>query len=180
MNVRKQFDLDIYKLSNKKHYYEFDIDDRFFESFDDSLIQHGKLRVNLILDKTLTMIVADFSLKGIIELICDRSLDEFDYPVETEKQLIFKFGDQFEELSDEIILIPRESQKLDVSQYIYEFVGLEVPMKKLHPRYLQEEDDEAEQTKFIYSTKKVESKEDYSEDPENIWEKLKNLKDNNN
>ena len=39
-----------------------------------------------------------------------------------------------EELSDEISTIDMGMQILNVSGYIYEFVSLEIPMKKVHPR----------------------------------------------
>ena len=183
MNVRRQFDLDIYKLSNKKHYYEFDINDLFFESFEDSIIKKGKLHVNLTLDKSETMIIGDFRIAGAVELICDRSLDEFDFEINTEEQLIFKYGNEFAEISEEIILIPRETHKLDVSQYIYEFIGLSVPMKKLHPRFQEEaEEDEESETLLIYSTGTGEPEEEETDTPDSdendIWNKLRNLNNN--
>jgi len=179
MKARRQFDLDIYKLSSKKHYYEFDIDNSFFESFEHSLIEKGNLKVKLTLEKSETMLIADFTIAGFIKLICDRSLDEFDYPLDLTRQVIFKYGTEFAEISDEVVTIPKEIQKLDVSQFIYEFIGLEVPMKKLHPRYEGEEDSDEPAT-LIYSTKKEEQEGEEEENSDSVWEKLKKLKNNKN
>lgn len=187
MDIRRQFELDIYKLSNRKHNYEFDIDDQFFEMFEDSFISKGKLHVSLELDKSETMIIVDFIIKGNIELVCDRSLDEFNHGVFAERNLIFKFGEEFEEISDEIVIIPKNTQQLDVSQYIYEFIGLSIPMKKLHPRFCDEEFDETEdeetESVLIFSThsdEESEPEEGEGNIADDVWEKLKKFKSNNN
>lgn len=188
MDLKRQFELDIYKLGNKKHRYEFEIDDQFFDMFEDSFLSKGKLHVSLELDKSETMIIADFVIKGNVELVCDRSLDEFNHEVFAERQLIFKFGEEFEEISDEIVIIPQNTQKLDVSQYIYEFIGLSIPMKKLHPRFcdeiFDETDDDKTESVLVFSTDSQEKSEPETEEEEKIaddvWEKLKKIKSNNN
>lgn len=180
MNTRHQFNLDVYKLSNKKHDYEFDINDKFFESFTDSLLKKGKLEAKLTLDKSESMIIVDFSINGSVELVCDRSLEEFDQVIEIEKQLIFKYGAEFAELSEDIITIPKDIHQLDVSQYIYEFIGLAVPMKKLHPRF-REEEEQHEDDFLVYTTISEETAEEEETDTEasKIWDKLKNFRTDN-
>lgn len=180
MNPKNQFKLDVYKLSNKRHDYEFDINDKFFESFTDSFLQKGKLEAKLTLDKSESMIIADFVIKGSVELVCDRSLEEYDQEIDIEEQLIFKYGNEYAELSEDVITIPKDIQQLDVSQYIYEFIGLAVPMKKLHPRF-REEEQEDEDDILIYTTQSEEGTDETEEDTEasKIWEKLKNLRTDN-
>jgi uncharacterized metal-binding protein YceD (DUF177 family) len=123
-------------------------------------------------------------VKGSVELICDRSLEEFDFPIDTENRILFKFGDHNEEVSDEIIIIDRNTQRLNVAQHIYDFISLAIPMKKIHPRFQEdtedEEDDETE-VKLIYSSAEIEEEfKDEKEDIDPRWELLKNLKNNNN
>jgi uncharacterized metal-binding protein YceD (DUF177 family) len=70
-----------------------------------------------------------------------------------------------------------------VAQYIYEFIGLAIPMKRLHPRFEEEEqEDEDIEGILIYSTKKEgddpEDEEDEKIDPR--WDILNNLKKNIN
>lgn len=184
MKVRRKFDIEIFKLSNKKHDYEYQLDNLFFEEFEDSLIEKGNLDVKVTLDKTETLIQTSFTIKGSVELICDRSLETFDFPIDIEEGLIFKYGEEYAELSDEIISIPRDAQKLNIAQYIYEFIGLAIPMKKLHPRF-QEESESEEETDgiLIYSTGKGEGSEegeDQTGSPDPRWDILNNLKNNNN
>ena len=87
------------------------------------------------------------------------------------RKMIFKFGEAVEEVSDEITIIPQDLQQLDVGQFIYEYIVLEVPIKKIHPRYQSDsEEDETEEGKLIYQSEKSED----AIDPR--WEELKKLK----
>jgi uncharacterized protein len=193
MKALREFDLEIYKISNKKHQYSFELDNSFFSSFEDSLIHEGKLHVDLEIEKSDVLIIAQFSIKGTVTLICDRSLENFDFPIDTNNRIIFKYGEDFAELTDEIISIPHGIQKLNVAQYIYEFIGLTVPMKKLHPRFQNKEekinlDSDEEETVLIYSTENSDSEEIEGQDNKenkdtNIdprWNILNGLKHNNN
>jgi uncharacterized metal-binding protein YceD (DUF177 family) len=125
------------------------------------------------LDKHETFIEADFKIEGKVKLTCDRSLDPFDFPIHQENRILFKYGEEDKELTDEIIMISRDRVSLDLGQFIYEFIGLSIPMKKLHPRFKDE--DESEEGKMVYSSAPDENTNGDDEvDP--IWEKLKKLK----
>lgn len=178
MKTRKKYDIHIYKLSNGIHEYDFEIRDEFFEMFDGDLVNKGQLNALISLNKSDSMIQVDFNIKGSIELECDRSLEEFDFPIDFIRSMIYKFGDEEKELSEDVYVIEKNTQTLNVADIIFEFIGLEVPMKKLHPKFQEEEDedDESEGSMIYYS----ESEEDQNEqDEENIdprWAALKNLK----
>jgi uncharacterized protein len=128
------------------------------------------------LNKQETFLEADFEIKGVAKLICDRSLEPFDYPIKNHHKMVFKYGEEDQELTDEIVVINREAVSLEVGQYIYEFIALAIPMKKLHPKFKDEEenDDEVE-GKIIYTSGSGEDKND-NEDIDPRWEQLKKLK----
>jgi uncharacterized metal-binding protein YceD (DUF177 family) len=161
------FDIDIYKLAEGIHEFDFNFDSRLFDLFEDSIIEQGSGEVEVILNKVASMITLTFNLNAEIELICDRSLDSFMYPVKESKEVRLKFGDHWEELNDDLILIPTNTQKIDVGQFVYEFLTLAVPMKKLHPRYQDEEEFQ-----FIDENDSQTSNEPV--DPR--WNELKKLK----
>ena len=72
-------------------------------------------------------------------MICDRSLEPFDYPMQARNKIVFKYGDTDEEITDEIMIIHRDTATLELGQYIYEFIALAIPLKKLHPKFQDEE-----------------------------------------
>lgn len=180
----KAYNIDINKLSNKKHTYDFEGGATFFENFEQSLIQEGNFKVQLTLDKSETMIQLYFHITGIVQLICDRTLEPFDYPLDINQKLILKFGEESTALTDEIELIPRDTQQINVAQYIYEFIGLAVPMKKLHPKLAGQPYQETDEEILIYSSEtspegdNLAGKSEDAADPR--WDILKKLKKSDN
>ena len=65
-------------------------------------------------------------------------------------------------------------EKINIGEFIYEFITLAVPLKKLHPRFEDEleEDDEPE---MIYTSQDEEETDD-SQETDPRWEALKKLK----
>lgn len=180
----KEFEISVYNLSNKEHSYGFDVKDAFFERFENSLVEKGDLKIDLTLQKTEAMMTLWFHIEGTIQLICDRSLQDFDYPVNMDERLIFKYGDEYLELSDDMFQIPAGTQLLDLSHHIYEYLMLAVPMKKIHPDLMEDEDDEDEDEEFylVYADEEEpddnpddDSSEEPSTDPR--WDMLKKLKE---
>ena len=77
------------------------------------------------------MMVLDFELTGWVGANCDRCTVEYRQPLSGEHQLYVKFGDEYEEMDETLLVIPHESYELDVSQLIYEFIQLNVPLRKI-------------------------------------------------
>lgn len=174
------FSVNIIGLSNKLHHFDYEFGDEFFKKYGTNLIEHGKFGVEVALNKHETFIEADFKIKGTAVLTCDRSLEPFDFPMDKTERILFKYGDVDEEISDEIIMIQRDTPTLELGQYIYEFIALAVPMKKLHPRFRAEEADELSDSegKIVYSST-PDNEKDSNNDEDNIdprWDLLKKLK----
>lgn len=169
----KPLSINIVGLDLKAHHFDFDLDDRFLEEYGQGYLPGGHFNVAILLDKHETFIEADFKIKGSVRLTCDRSLEDFDHTIDLEKKMLFKYGDENEELTDEIAIISRDTTSLDLGQLVYEFISLAIPMKKLHPRFAQEENDDPA-GKMVYSSSTDVESDDEQEDP--MWEKLKKLK----
>ncbi len=181
MNSLRAYDINIAGLENKRYEYEFTSDDAFFAALEQELIQKGIVKTHLTLDKSETMIRLDFRITGAVEQVCDRSLDGYQEPVDTKQMILLKFGDHNEELSDEIELIERNTATINVARYIFEFLSLSLPMKRLHPRFRDEDEADDESTgKLIYSSGPTIDEND-SEDFSTIdprWAALRKLSDN--
>lgn len=177
MKAFRQFDIHIFKLGVGEHDYQFEIKDEFFELIDNEIVDKGNLSVNVSLTKSETMIEMVFDIEGSVELECDRSLDRFDYPIHAQKQMRYRLGEEMQELSDELMVIPKDSQTINIASLLWEFIGLEIPMKKLHPRF-EEADDENDEEELlaIYSSEEQEEDQDQEETVDPRWEALKKLK----
>jgi uncharacterized protein len=173
-----KYKIDIASLKIQDYEYIFSIQNDFFALFPHSLIERGDLAARLRLRKSETMIELDFAIQGKVELICDRSLEPFEHPLKVREKLILKFSDHNEEVTDELEFIARGTIDINVAQYLYEFISLAVPVKKLHPKFQNEPDDDADEI-LVYSSENTDNQADSSSeekiDPR--WQALKKLKE---
>ncbi|MBC5774966.1 DUF177 domain-containing protein [Pontibacter sp. KCTC 32443] len=180
MKKLKEYEINIAKLSNKTHQYEFDMDDSFFDLFSGEIIHGGKLHADVELEKTETLLTLHFDIKGTVRLTCDRSLEEFDQPVDVQETFRMKFGPEDKELDEDLWQIASDTQQINVAQHLYDYIGLSLPMKKLHPRFLAEMDEDSDEDILIYSSKNTGdtdsgSDDDDDDDIDPRWDALKNL-----
>lgn len=201
----RTFEIDIIALKLGSHSFTFDLDNAFFDYFlnnQNGFIEKGNCKAEVVFEKNEQLIRATFIIEGNIELICDRSLDRFDYQVDAEEFILYKYSEEEKELTEEIILITRRTPSINVGSLLHEFIVLDIPMKRLHPRFLEEDDyaesedfdnlDEGSSNKkakkinFIYSSENNingDDKTNSSSKEEKIdprWSVLKNLKNRNN
>lgn len=179
MNELRKYDINIFGLENKRYESAFESGDAFFDALEQTLIKKGQFATHVTLNKSETMIQLDFHIVGEVEQTCDRSLDEYNEPVDVENRMLLKFSDHNEELTDEIELIERNTATINVARYIFEFISLSLPMKRLHPRFRDEEENEDEEItgKLIY-TSAPEPDEDGNPALDPRWEALRRLNDN--
>jgi uncharacterized protein len=173
-----QFELPIARLSLKTHHFAFELGRAFFEEFDPKgeFITDGDLHADVTLNKTERVITIDSHITGTVRLTCDRSLDEFDQPLDIDHQLLVRYGDEPKELDDDVLQVTPETLTLDIAQHLYDYIGLALPMKKLHPRFQNETDEDPDaETKLIFSTRKPSDNPDDDEPADPRWAALKNL-----
>ena len=173
------YSINIVGLSNKQHHFHYDFGGEFFRQYGSDVVSEGSFEVDLLLDKHETFLETEFKIKGTARLICDRSLEPFDHPIEIMRKIMFKYGDKDEEITDEIIIIQRDTATLELGQYIYEFIALAIPLKKLHPKFRDEEenDDDLSTGKIVYSSEPEENDDDENgDDIDPRWNILKKLK----
>lgn len=161
-------------LREGTHLFQFSLDDHFSEAFSTDFFTCPKLEVEVSLQTSDTIIRAELAIKGNVVLVCDRSLEEFTYPVSENVTHFFKYGEEEKELSDEIDMISQERISLDFDQLVYDIVALSLPQKKLHPRFSDETAENDEEGLMVYSSGNSEGETENDEnDPR--WDILKNL-----
>ncbi len=170
----RDFDIEIVRIQPGNHVFNYTVNSEFFKGFDYGLVDKGELRVEVEVEKTTHLLNLHFNIKGSVELECDRSLETFDYPLDVKNTLVVKFGQEEDVLSEDVIVIKYDEQVLNIASYIYEFITVAIPLKKLHPKF-KDEDDEYEE--LIYqSGEEEEEKEISPDDIDPRWKGLLKLK----
>lgn len=149
--------------------YTFKIDDSFFSNYEYFGDDTGLLDLVVDLIKESNLIDFRFHFTGTIEATCDRCLDRFTMKVENSFRLIVNYGLNYEEVSDEVITIPSSESNIDISQFIYEYVNLMFPIKRVHPM-----DEDGNSTCNKDMTDMLNEYSEQEEDPR--WDALKKLK----
>jgi uncharacterized protein len=125
----KAFDIEFVKLKIGEHQFDYSITNDFFKAFDSSL-KAEDLKLNLQFTRGNNMFTLLFKLHGMVKVECDRCLTEIDLPIESENTLMVKITENILEDQDDIIYILPSEYKLNISQPLYDFILLSLPIKK--------------------------------------------------
>ncbi len=172
MKDLKQFNIPFVGLKEKSHLFEYQIDKTFFDAFNFDEYFDTDINVQLAFDKKSTMLQLTFTAKGTVNVTCDVSGEPFDQEINATLSLIVKFGDEYNDDNEEILILPHSEFQLNVAQYIYEMIVLNVPLKRVHPKVL-DGTMESEAVKKLDTLRVDEDKATDDVDPR--WDKLKSL-----
>ncbi|OAV67431.1 putative uncharacterized ACR [Bacteroidales bacterium Barb4] len=128
---------DIYKVDLKgftqeSNTFDYLLGNTFFANIDGDEVRKGKVQATLTVKRTAVAFELDFQLQGTVKVSCDRCLDDMDLPIDTRNRLIVKFGKEYAEESDEVVVIPEDEGSINIAWFLYEFIALSVPMKHIH------------------------------------------------
>ncbi len=119
-----------------KHDFVFEVDDEFFEQYEYSEVDRGKLKVELELIRQETLMILNFVISGHVNVACDRCLEMFDMPISIKDKVYIKYGESIPDsvyIGEENQIFTFDQAEINIAQFIYEFVNLNIPYKRVHP-----------------------------------------------
>ncbi len=172
MKDLKQFNIQFVGLKEGKHLFEYSIDNKFFEAFSFDEYVSSSIKVSLHFIKKATLFELVFSAIGTVEVPCDVTNELYHQEIESELPLVVKFGPEFNDDNEEILILPHEAYEFNVAQFIYEMIVLAVPNKRVHPKVI----DGTMESEALNKLRELEIKEEKTvENTDPRWDKLKNL-----
>lgn len=133
MKVMKAYTIPFVGLKEGKHHFDYHIDNTFFLEFNYDEFNDANLKVDLFFEKKTTLLELSFKVTGSINVNCDVTNEPFNLDIEDDFNLVVKFGEEYNDDNDEILIIPHGEYQINVAQYIYELIVLALPAKKVHP-----------------------------------------------
>jgi uncharacterized metal-binding protein YceD (DUF177 family) len=133
MKPLKAFTIKFVGLKLGEHYFEYQIDKTFFEYFEYDEYNDVKVTAKVKLTKKTTLLEFSFAIKGAVNLHCDLTNELFDQPISNSFDLVVKFGEEYNDENEELLIIPHGEYELNIAQYLYELIVLSVPQKRVHP-----------------------------------------------
>jgi uncharacterized metal-binding protein YceD (DUF177 family) len=168
----KDYDISFKGLKIGEHEYSFTLNDEFFEHFEHEEFSGFNIDVHALMQRRERMLEFLFTYKGSVTVPCDLSNELFDLQLEIKSEWIVKFGHEFNDDDDEILIVPEEEHKVNVAQHLFETVILAIPPKKVHPGI----EDGTLESDVLKRLDEMQSKKEKDEiDPR--WAKLKDLLD---
>ena len=123
--------VDLKGLKEDETSLDFCLDDSYFAALDGAEVRRGSLHVSVSIRKASGFFELQIHADGILIIPCDRCLDDMDQPVETDTRLTVKFGCEYSEEGD-IIVVEENEGILDLTWIIYESVALAIPIRHVH------------------------------------------------
>ena len=105
-------------LKEGHHTIDFEIDKEFFEQFEESEVKEGSLIANIEMDKRSSHLDMIIRVSGSVRVSCDRCLEMFSQPLDSENRLLVKFGKSIEDIDPDILSVPADEHELDLQQQI--------------------------------------------------------------
>lgn len=133
MKVTNEYLIPFVGLKLGKHPFAFEINQSFFEHFEYDEFEACNVQVSLVLEKKTTFLELNFTHKGTVTVPCDLTNELFNLPIKGKLKLVVKFGDEFNDENEEMLILPHGEYQINVSQYIYEMIVLSLPSKRVHP-----------------------------------------------
>jgi len=176
----RNFTIQFVGLKDGVHNYIFKINNEFFDLFEYSELTDGNLEAIVEFKKSATMLTFNIHIKGKVKLTCDVCVDEFYHNLDFKNTIYVKFGEEYEELDLDLIMINKNDIDFDLSKLFYDLIIVNLPAKRVHPV-----DGNGNSTCNPKMLKKIqellvyESNSEQDEEDENIdsrWNELKKLK----
>ena len=164
-------------LAAGKTQFRWHVEGQFFSSFDCSEILDADIDVDVVVEKSGNYIGVDMDLKGAVTVACDRCLADLELPVSANPRFSVKFGE--EPMTDvtpaegerEIIFLPEADTEMDLSQLIYDYTCISLPLSRVH----EDGGCDPETVKYLCKDEDDEEADEADKDTENPFAALKSL-----
>ncbi|PLX09439.1 MAG: hypothetical protein C0596_02575 [Marinilabiliales bacterium] len=173
MNYLSQYIVQFHGLDKNEHRFNFTVNDEFFEYFEDGIIKGGDFDVIMILIKKTGSLHLNISLKGSVQIVCDRCLELYKQDIDFEDTVSVEFGDETNfDTNSECVILDKNKSEINISQFIYEFANFALPLQHYHPD--DENGNSGCNVEMLELLNKHLIKEEEKTDPR--WDALKELK----
>lgn len=136
MNSKREFEIPFVGLKPGIHVYEYEINDKFFEAYQQQDFTECNAHIKLSLDKKTGFLLLKFEIGGTSKVTCDRCGNDLPIDLWEEFNIVVKLVDDPDEMNaqeedPDVYYISRGESHLHVADWVFEFVNLSIPMQKM-------------------------------------------------
>jgi uncharacterized metal-binding protein YceD (DUF177 family) len=179
MSLRREYEIAFVGLKPGVHEFSYEVNDTFFEDFQEQDFKNCKAQVKLLLEKTSSsFMILRFEMGGTVEVVCDRCNNDLPLQLFDEFVITVKMVEEPDVMNEQeedpdVYYLSKTESHLDVKAWIYEFINLSIPMQKTCEYENMDGPHCNPAARALLNGMKAEGKE--QENP--IWKDLKKFRD---
>jgi uncharacterized metal-binding protein YceD (DUF177 family) len=136
MNHRREYDIAFVGLRPGNHVFEYRLDDKFFAPYGEQDFDNCTANVKLNLEKNSNFMQLKFDVDGSLDILCDRCGNTITRQLWDEFNIIVKVVENPDQMNEQeedpdVYYISRGESHLHVSDWLYEFINLSIPMQNV-------------------------------------------------
>ena len=120
-------------MSDGHHEQDFVCDTLFFKNMEKDEVLNADVKVHLDIEVKHEAYDCTFTCKGMMQIPCDRCLDPMDHEVDTTYHITVKYGESYNDESDDVLVIPETETGVNVAYMLCDTIMLTIPMRHVHP-----------------------------------------------
>lgn len=125
------FSIDLLDARLTESAFDYDLDDGFFQKIE-GLIDRGHVRVHVeVKQQSKAAWNLTVHSEGNVIVPCDRCLADLELRINTTDMLRVQLGEDYDD-DGEVITVPANDGRLDLSIPIYELIVLSMPLSRVH------------------------------------------------
>jgi len=133
MKDLKEFTIPFVGLKLGKHQFNFELKKAFFEHFEYDEFNDAAINLDVLLEKMSTLLEFTVTFDGTVNVACDITNEPYDQPLFGTYKFVVKFGEEYNDENEDLLILPHGSYEVNIQQYIYESIVLAMPARRIHP-----------------------------------------------
>ena len=134
MSKFKAYNLMLASLPAGVSEHEYLLDTDFFHNMENSDVLEADVRAHVRVDHKNDTYYLHCHLEGMLQIACDRCLDPMDHPVDADYDMAVKYGPDYDDSADGLLVIPETDASLNLAYMLYDTAILTIPMRHVHPQ----------------------------------------------
>ncbi len=159
--------------------FDYKLDKTFFTNMENEEIREADLGVSLTVNNRGDFYELAFDIDGEVVLPCDRCLDDLRLQIKAGYDICVKYGEDYCDEADDLLVIPQSDNYLNVAYMIYDTVVLAIPVKHVHPAGQCNRAMSAMLREHQAAGEPEAEDEEQPAESDPCWDKLKDIIDNN-
>lgn len=134
MGKFQQYKINLATLQEGLHTKDMVCDTELFRNMENNDVLESDVKVHLNLTYRNGIYDCLFTLKGEIKIPCNRCLDPMAHEIDTTYHVKVKYGEEYDDSNDEVLVIPDTDAFLNVAYMLYDTIVLTIPIRHVHPQ----------------------------------------------